>query len=172
MGHHHQERTVLTQSYRRSLLRFVLKGLCLCGALALCSVWSTMAQDTTSAVKACLVFPSPGAGTCYPSLSQAEAALNKDPTYGPSYQRAYTESANSSEVVIIYHVKDRPAETLYPPNYVTGLGVEFTTRAFGCPAALIPSSQGRDDLMTPDESCVIHVLGCGAERSRWHTPSF
>ena len=156
MEHPQKQPVAVTPLRRRSKrCRAFQQSLSLCAAMALCGVWSSRAQDNPSATKACLEFPSPGAGACYPSLSQAEAALGKDPTFGPSFQRAYTESADATGVVIIYHAKDRPAETLYPPSYYEGTQFGLSARELGCPATVIPAAHLSNDLMTPDYACLI-----------------
>lgn len=75
MGYQGEEHAAVTHPRRPSGFCLLFKQrLSLRAALALCGIWPAMAQDNTSAVKACLGFSSPGAGACYPSLSQAKAA--------------------------------------------------------------------------------------------------
>ena len=110
------------------------------------SVLPATAQEAASSTNACV---SDGIG-CFPTLTEAEAALRKQPGYGPTYHKVSSEHQSYQDLysveVITYRASDQPTVKFYPPSYTDSNGYSPKADAY-------PQAPYDGPMPTTDEQC-------------------
>lgn len=151
------------ESLRLPVLQAAMRCLChfdrqsltaLLGLMLIASVLPAAAQEAVSSTNACV---SDGLG-CFATLTEAEAALRKQPGYGPTYQKVSSEHKGytdlSSVEVISYSAGDHPAVKFYPPTYSDSNG--YSPKSM--PVLKLKESIAMACLIRPPMSSAISIM--------------